>query len=211
MQNYSSPHQVGSQGTTQGSGSPTKHTTTTIDYSSPGKYGQTTTTTTTTTSYLDSKNYLPSGYTTTPGYTASNHLFIFRKLNSPLGQTGTDYANQTSYLSPGLKSSISSSVLGSGGRSSYLDQKPPSYDLGSTTTSVSRDYTSYPTGNRPDYQGLPPTETTSRISLDASPSKTSGLYTSYSTSAIRKSPDSSPSSSRFSSISFLYFFTSSLQ
>jgi len=202
MQNYSSPHQVGSQGTTQGSGSPTKHTTTTIDYSSPGKYGQTTTTTTTTTSYLDSKNYLPSGYTTTPGYTAS--------------QTGTDYANQTSYLSPGLKSSISSSVLGSGGRSSYLDQKPPSYDLGSTTTSVSRDYTSYPTGNRPDYQGLPPTETTSRISLDSSPSRTSGIYTtglatSYSTSALRKSPDASPTGSRFSSSSFPYFFTLSLQ
>jgi len=109
----------------------------------------------------------------------------------PLGQTGTDYGNQTSYSSPGLKPSISATTLGSEGK--YYDT--------TSNPSLSRDYTSsYTSVNRPDYQGLPTTDLTSKIYVDTSPSKLAGLYTSgiqsFSTLATKKSPESSPTTQR---------------
>ena len=175
MQNYSTSQQPPVGGST----SPTKHTTTSTEYTSPSKW--TTTTTTTTTSYLGSGSYLsglPAGYTT------SNSSLPSKGLIFTLGQIGTDYGNQTSYSSPGLKSSISASTLGSEGK--YYDT--------TSNSSLPRDYTSsYTSVNRP-------TDLTSKVYVDTSPSKLAGLYSSgvqgFSTLATKKSPESSPTTQR---------------
>ena len=122
-----------------------------------------------------------------------------QNLISILGQTGTDYGNQTSYSSPGLKSSISATTLGSEGK--YYD-----------TTSNPSYTSSYTSVNRSDYSGLPKTDLASKIYGDTSPSKLPGLYTSglqsFSTLATKKSPESSPTTHRTTYSSTLYEFSS---